>query len=65
MARYTPAERRTDQRTVQAHTDGGRCPECGPVGGCLTLLAAVRRRTALRPYSSATTILMNFARAGL
>lgn len=65
MASYSLAERRVDQRTVEAHDQGRRCPDCGPAGGCLVLLAAVRRRTALRPYSSATTILMNFARAGL
>ncbi|GIG87214.1 hypothetical protein [Plantactinospora endophytica] len=26
------------------HLDGGRCAECGPRGGCVALLAAVRRR---------------------
>jgi hypothetical protein len=65
MTNYTPAERRADQRIVAAHTGGNRCDQCGTAGGCLTLLAAVRRRTALQPYSSATTILMNFARRGL
>ncbi|MFY1673370.1 hypothetical protein ACN27G_25965 [Plantactinospora sp. WMMB334] len=43
-----------DQRIFEAHADGGRCAECAPRGGCIVLLAAVRRRvereeTGVRP----------------
>ncbi|MFD0973848.1 hypothetical protein [Plantactinospora endophytica] len=33
-----------DLQLEQQHRDGGRCPECAPRGGCLALLAVVRRR---------------------
>ncbi|MFY1669404.1 hypothetical protein ACN27G_05520 [Plantactinospora sp. WMMB334] len=33
-----------DRRIEEQHQDGGRCTECAPRGGCLRLLAAVRRR---------------------
>ncbi|GIG87132.1 hypothetical protein [Plantactinospora endophytica] len=50
----------TDQRIFEAHTNGGRCDECAPRGGCMALLGAVRRRTDqewLRSHAAA--ILMN------
>ncbi|WP_159104733.1 hypothetical protein [Plantactinospora sp. BB1] len=40
----SPDWQRSDQRIFEAHADGGRCAECAPRGGCMVLLAAVRRR---------------------
>ncbi|MFY1689081.1 hypothetical protein [Plantactinospora sp. WMMB782] len=34
----------SDRRTEAQHRGGGRCTECAPRGGCVRLLAAVRRR---------------------
>ncbi|MDG4788088.1 hypothetical protein O7626_19440 [Micromonospora sp. WMMD1102] len=34
----------TDDQVVTMHTDGRRCLDCGPRGGCIVLLAAVHRR---------------------
>ncbi|MFD0972755.1 hypothetical protein [Plantactinospora endophytica] len=38
-----------DLQLVRQHRNGGRCTECAPRGGCLALLAAVRRRTDVAP----------------
>ncbi|WP_159079492.1 hypothetical protein [Plantactinospora sp. BC1] len=41
----TNSERQpADEQIFQAHAGGGRCAECAPRGGCMVLLAAVRRR---------------------
>ncbi|MBE1486419.1 hypothetical protein [Plantactinospora soyae] len=37
---------RADRWIERLHQGGGRCTECGRRGGCLALLAVVRRKMA-------------------
>ncbi|MFY1688048.1 hypothetical protein [Plantactinospora sp. WMMB782] len=46
----TNSERhQADGQIFEAHAGGGRCAECAPRGGCVVLLAAVRRRVDSGP----------------
>ncbi|MEO3926158.1 hypothetical protein ABGB07_20145 [Micromonosporaceae bacterium B7E4] len=40
----TVAQWRADLQIERQHWGGGRCTECAPRGGCMRMLAVIRRR---------------------